>query len=538
MLIRELLSDTMLSRYSCVILDEAHERTLRTDILFGMVKELQKKRLELSKENEKNGSNVTPLKIIIMSATLDAERFSEYFNNAKILYISGRQHSVRIFNTVEPQSDYLDSALLTIFQIHMEQQPGDILVFLTGQEEIESMEKLINEHGSQLPNDGMKILPCPIFAALPPAQQAKVFSPAPPNTRKVILATNIAETSITISGIRYVIDTGLVKVRGYNSKIGIESLLISPISKSSSRQRTGRAGREAPGICYRLYTEATFDSLDENTEPEIKRCNLASAVLLLKASGVHDILGFDYMDRPSRTSLIRALEQLYALGALSDSGELTELGKKMAEFPLDPMYSKVLFESQKAKCTQEIIAIISLLSVDGVFFSPHDKRAEAAEAKKKFISRDGDHITLLNVLTAYLSVNGDRDWCRENFINVRAMKHVMDVRKQLTQLCTRLNISPTTSCGQDYDVVLKCFLAGFFQNTALLQPDGGYKTVVGGMTVYIHPASVMFGKKVEAIVYNELVFTTKHYLRGISGIQANWLPQAAPKYFNNVPVPQ
>ncbi|KAG0287617.1 putative ATP-dependent RNA helicase dhr2 [Linnemannia gamsii] len=527
-MLRELLSDRLLLRYSVIILDEAHERTLRTDILFGMVKGIQKQRQDLIDRGRKD---IQPLKIVIMSATLDAEKFSEYFYGAKIMYISGRQFPVKILNTVEPQSDYVDSALVTAFQIHQCEAPGDILIFLTGQEEIENMEKLIEEYAIDLPPTVGKLIPCPIFAAQDTITQQKIFEPAPHGTRKVILATNIAETSITIPNIRYVIDTGCHKSRGYNAKIGIESLLVEPISKSSARQRMGRAGREAAGLCFRLYTEDSFDQLEEDAIPEIKRCNLESAILSLKATGIDDVTRFDFMDRPSKSGLLRSLEHLYALEALDDEGKLTDIGTKMAAFPVDPPYAKVLLQSDKMECTKEAIEIISLLSVDTIFAAPSSKREEANEARQKFTSLDGDHLTLLNTLRAYESVKGDRDWCRENFINSRHMRHVLDVRKQLIQFAERSGMDPKKTCGHDLEIVLKCFLAGFFQNTALLQPDGTYKSILGGLTVSVHPSSSLFGKKREAIMYDELVFTTKHFVRGVSALESNWLSQAAPKYF-------
>lgn len=231
--------------------------------------------------------------------------------------------------------------------------------------------------------------------------------------------------------------------------------------------------------------------------------------------------------------MVRALEELYALGALDDRGELSNLGRKMAEFPLDPPFAKVLIKSAEYGCSLEVIAIISLLSVDTIFYTPSDKREQAAEARRKFIHSDGDHLTLLNALKAYWEVKGDSEWCRENFINTRNVKIALEVREQLIRFCERLDIKPNVSCGQDTDLVLKCFLTGFFQNTALLQPDGTYKTVVNSQAIKIHPGSAMFGKRVEGILYNELVFTTKHYVRNVSAIQSAWLPESAPKYFSN-----
>jgi HrpA-like RNA helicase len=222
--------------------------------------------------------------------------------SAKILYIEGRQYPVDIYCTAEPQTDYLDAALVTIFQIHSDYPLGDILVFLSGQEEIESLERLLNECARELPPTAAKLLVCPLFANLPSHQQAEVFDRTPKNCRKVVLATNLAETSITISGVRFVIDTGVHKCRGYHPRTGIETLTVQPISKASARQRLGRAGRESKGFCFRLYTETAFQQLAEDEEPEIKRCSLSSIVLLLKGAGINDVVGFDYFDRPFRES--------------------------------------------------------------------------------------------------------------------------------------------------------------------------------------------------------------------------------------------
>ncbi|KAH6560728.1 hypothetical protein BASA81_005241 [Batrachochytrium salamandrivorans] len=517
MLLRELLTDSNLTKYSVIILDEAHERTLRTDVLFGTVKGILKRRPNL--------------KIVIMSATLNAVAFSAYFNNAKIINVPGRQFPVQTFYASEKQEDYVDAALVAILQISKEQPAGDILVFLTGQEEIENLEKLVNEQAKTLPADSLKILVCPIFASQPTGQQTKVFDPAPPGVRKVVLSTNVAETSITISGIRYVIDTGMVKMRAYNPKSGIESLSVQPISQASAGQRAGRAGREAAGVCYRLYTEAAFKTLSKETEPEIMRCNLANVLLLLKASGISDVVNFDFMDKPTRSALVGALETLYALGALDNKGDLTDMGRRMASFPLEPTLSKVLIQSEGFKCTSEAITIVAMLSIDPVFFSPHEKREEAMAAKNKFVSFDGDHITLLNTAKAYLAAKGDATWCADHFISSRSMRQIMDIRKQLIAFCEQQNIPPSVSCGTDYESVQKCLLSGFFRNIAIRQHDGSYKTLASRQTVHIHPSSVLFRSSTPSVMFSEWVHTSRMYLRNVSMVQVAWLGEVAGHYY-------
>ncbi|GAO49721.1 hypothetical protein G7K_3864-t1 [Saitoella complicata NRRL Y-17804] len=519
MLLRELISDSDLSFYNTIVLDEAHERTLLTDMMMGFLKKIMKRR--------------PTLRVVIMSATLDAERFSEFFDEAEICYVEGRQFPVEIQNTVAPEKDYVDAALRTIFQIHTKEPLGDVLAFFTGQDEIEALEQLINEYAKQLPSNIPQVLICPLFSGLPQAQQQKVFVPTPPGTRKIILATNIAETSVTVSGVRYVVDCGLSKVKQFNNKLGLESLLIQPISKSAARQRAGRAGREAPGTCYRLYTEEEFSKMRNAAIPEIKRCDLATAVLTLKARGENDVLGFDYMDPPSRPALIRALENLYSLGALDNKGNITKLGEEMSLLPLVPPLARVMIAAARQyDVLSEVVDIVACLQAENLFVSPADKREEAAEAHKKFAAREGDHLTLLECLKQFLALsNGKAErkgWCETNYINARAMSNILNVRKQLRQYCERaqLSLAPSTDsrdAGETKDAILKSFLAGYMHNTALLHPDGSYRTVGTHQPVAIHPSSVLFGKRVEAIVYAENVFTQKAYVRGVSKVEGGWL---------------
>ncbi|XP_054022396.1 ATP-dependent RNA helicase DHX33 [Dryobates pubescens] len=525
MLLREAIADPTLRCYSVVILDEAHERTIHTDVLLGVVKAAQKARRQQGR---------APLKVIIMSATMDVDQFSQYFNGAPVLYLEGRQHPIQIFNTKQPQSDYLQAALVSVFQIHQEAPSSqDILVFLTGQEEIEAMTKTCRDIGRQLPAGCPRVLVMPLYASLPYSQQLRVFQPAPKGCRKVILSTNIAETSITIPGIKFVVDTGMVKAKKYSPDTGLEVLALQRVSQAQAWQRAGRAGREASGVCYRLYTQEEFDKLDRMTVPEIQRCNLASVVLHLLALRVPNVLTFDFMSKPSPEAIQAAIEQLDLLGAVErkeDQIVLTPLGRRMAAFPLEPKFSKTILLSPKFHCTEEILTIVSLLSVDSVLYSPPARREEVQAIRRKFISSEGDHLTLLSIYRAFKNVSGNKDWCKENFVNSRNMMLVSDIRAQLRDICVKLSL-PIESSRSDSTNIRRCLAHSLFMNAAELQPDGTYSTLDSHQLVAIHPSSVLFQCKPACVVYNTLLHTTKCYMRDLCVVDADWLYEAAPDYF-------
>ncbi|KAG0366770.1 DEAH-box ATP-dependent RNA helicase prp22 [Gamsiella multidivaricata] len=517
MLMRECLVDPYMSQYSVIILDEAHERTVNTDVLFGLLKQATKKRKDL--------------KIIVTSATLDAEKFSTYFFACPIFSIPGRTYPVEVLYTKEPESDYLDASLITVMQIHLSEPAGDILLFLTGQEEIDTAAEILYERMKALGPMVPELIILPVYSALPSEMQSKIFDPTPAGSRKVVIATNVAETSITIDGIYYVIDPGFVKQNAYDAKLGMDSLIVTPISQAQANQRKGRAGRTGPGKCYRLYTEAAYrNEMLPSPVPEIQRTNLAMIVLTLKAMGINDLINFDFMDPPPVQTLLTALEQLFALSALDSEGLLTRLGRKMAVFPMEPPLAKMLILSTDLHCSEEILTIVSMLSVQNVFHRPKDKQALADSKKAKFHQPEGDHLTLLTVYNAWKASKFSNPWCFENFIQARSMKRASDVRKQLLGYMDRYN-QDVVSCGKNYTQVRRALCGGYFRHAAKKDPQEGYKTLVEGTPVYIHPSSSLFNKNPEWVIYHELVMTTKEYMREVTAIEPKWLTEAAPTFF-------
>jgi pre-mRNA-splicing factor ATP-dependent RNA helicase DHX16 len=318
----------------------------------------------------------------------------------------------------------------------------------------------------------------------------------------------------------------------------MESLVVTPISQAAANQRAGRAGRTQPGKCFRLYTAYSFQhEMDPNTTPEILRTNMGNVVLMLKSLGINDLLNFDFMDRPPAQTLIVALEQLYALGALNDKGELTKLGRRMAEFPLDPMLSKTLIASEKYKCTSEILSMVAMLSLGAsVFYRPKDKAVHADTARLNFArGGGGDHMSLMRCYAEWADVDYNAQYCLENYIQVRSMRKARDIREQLEGLCERVEIDKTVSNPDDMDSILKAVTSGFFYNIAKLGRSGDYQTIKQPKTVYIHPSSVL-AKEEEPpawLCYFELAFTTKEYMRSVCPIKPEWLLECAPHYYNS-----
>ncbi|KAL8370761.1 hypothetical protein RB595_000894 [Gaeumannomyces hyphopodioides] len=555
MLLQELLHDPSLRQYSAVIVDEVHERGIDVDLLCGFLK-------QMLLSPDKPGRGGVPLKVVAMSATADIETMEEFFSGigpdpsaetvgpsstaellSKTLKIQGRQFPVQTIYSPKPVADLADEVLKTVFKIHCgEPLPGDILVFLHGQEQIEQIQRLIEEYAATLASDVPKIRALPLYGQLSIEAQHNAFRPLKGRVRKVVLATNIAETSVTVPGVRYVIDTGKSKTKQYRPRLGLESLLIGPISQSSAIQRAGRAGREGPGKCFRLYTEDVYKELREADPPEILRNDVQDAVLIMKARGVEDLLSFPLMDIPKMAYMEKALTQLHILAALDDTGTITELGRKMARLPVSASLGRVLLAaaSPAYDCLLEAIDIISCISAGDDLFhqlQSEDAREEAEELRRELRRREGDLMTYLTTMQMYTAENSDRtDWCRARRINMRTMRQALNIRKQLRALCVTERLLPEKPAAdpqpfvplspEGAEALTKCFMKGFCMRTATLAPDGSYVTTQGKHVVAIHPSSVLHGQKKEGIMFLEHVFTQKNYAKKVAVIQAVWIPEA------------
>ncbi|KAG6011876.1 hypothetical protein E4U54_007861 [Claviceps lovelessii] len=549
LLIREALVDPLLSRYSVIMVDEAHERSISTDVLLGLLKKICRKRPEL--------------RIIVSSATLQAEAFLRFFTTkreeeqdssdkaneetvGKIVNLEGRTYPVDILYLESPTEDYVERAIDTVFEIHAQEAAGDILVFLTGREEIDTAVQAVAERSGQRGDQYSNLQPLPLYAGLSSEEQMYVFDKPAAGRRKVIFSTNIAEASVTIDGIVYVVDCGFVKLRAYNPRTGIETLGATTISKASASQRAGRAGRTRPGKCFRLYTEQSYkESLPEANPPEIQRSNLAPMVLQLKALGIDNVVRFDYLSPPPSELMSKALELLYSLGALDDYAKLTKpLGFRMAELAVEPMMARTLLSAQSFNCLSEILTIAAMTSLGGSVWFYHDGEQKAMESsRRKFAAEEGDHVTLLNAYTAFVT-RGKKEarFCHENHLNYKSMIRAVSIRAQLKRYLERFEIDVNESLASTprsetdakakADQIRRCLTAGYFAHAARMQPDGTFRNVEGGTVMHAHPSSLLFNRKADWVIFHEVMETGgKIFIRDMTKVEMAWLLEAAPEFY-------
>uniref|UniRef100_A0A914HFW4 RNA helicase n=1 Tax=Globodera rostochiensis TaxID=31243 RepID=A0A914HFW4_GLORO len=546
-LLRQMLHNCRLNSYSAIIVDEVHERSVNTDVLLYILRQAQRDRAARAEP---------PLRILLMSATLDARPLSEYFDGATVYYVKGRMHSVKIFNSPELKlndNDYLFNAVSAVLELHdTEPIEHGFLVFLTGQEEIDTALNILRKLKQSKSDAAMEeIYAIPLYAAVPTAVTQRAFEPPPRGHRKVLFATNIAETSVTIPGIDVVIDSGKVKRRSFVACNRVDVLRVENISKAQAIQRAGRAGREGPGKCYRLYSLEDYNRLADEQEPELQRCRLTTVLLELVELGVEKVSSLVHLLSPPDINQLRAaVEELLALRAvtLSTTGHLkiTEEGSQLLTFPVEPAHAKILLAASELGCLEEACTVVSFMSADPVFqFSGHDLFCLNEKQKfgqedntglsgglnMKFRTNEGDHARMVQIYRAFTSVKRIqekmKEFCESNNLNQRRMEQVWSIRKQLHEECMKHKLHFSTSAN-NMELLRRAICRGLFLN--LCRYDTSIQCYVldrdRKVQVRIHPSSCLHNQRPAAFVFTELMHTNEVYARDISLVQTEWVHES------------
>jgi ATP-dependent helicase HrpA len=512
-LLAELQRDRHLSRYDTIIVDEAHERSLNIDFILGYLRQLLPRRPDL--------------KVIVTSATIDTEKFAAHFGGAPIIEVSGRTYPVEVrYEPVVDDEDDRDAgrdAITAICDAVVElehEPPGDVLVFLSGEREIRDTAQALDD----LRLRATEVLP--LYARLSAAEQHRIFTPHP--GRRIVLATNVAETSLTVPGIRYVVDAGTARVSRYNRRTKVQRLPIEPISQAAANQRAGRCGRVAPGVCIRLYSEEDFLSRPEYTEPEILRTNLASVILQMSAVGLGDIAAFPFVDPPDARSIKDGIALLEELGAFDDERRLTKLGRRLSEIPLDPRLARMVLEADRHGCPREVMVIAAALSIQDPRERPVEKRQQADELHRRFAGGDSDllaYVQLWDHLREQqqaLSSNQFRKLCRNEFLNYLRVREWQDIYSKVRSIAGGLGIHPNTEPA-DPDAVHQALLAGLLSHVGVRDEERREYLGAFNARFAINPGSALFKKPPRWVMAAELVETTRLWARDVARIQPEWI---------------
>ncbi|MCD2401361.1 ATP-dependent RNA helicase [Borreliella bissettiae] len=517
-LLQELKKDTLLYEYDVIIIDEAHERSLNIDFILGLIKDISRKRDDF--------------KIIVSSATINTKIFSKYFNNAPVVSIETITYPVQIIYN-PPLLNTSKGMILKIKEIVLnvikEKKAGDILIFLSGEKEIKETIKELQELNSK-----KKLIIFPLYGRMPKEAQEQIFMPTPKNKRKIIVSTNIAETSITVENIKIVIDSGKVKTNKFQTKTHTYSLQEVPISKSSATQRAGRAGRLSKGTCYRLYKREDYQLREDYQKEEIYRTDLSEVVLRMADIGIRDFTHFDFISKPSTHSIQTASKILKSLDAINNKNELTEIGKYMILFPLIPAHSRALVEAMinYPQAIYQTTIGLSFLSTSGIFLLPQNEEMEARQAHLKYKNPMGDLIGFVNIFEDFKKALNKEAFTKENYLDLQGLEEIANVQMQLENIISKLNIPIIQKGVFDNEGYLKSIMKGMRDYICFKTSKKKYKTI-RAQNVIIHPGSLISTDSVKYFVAGEIIETTKMYARSIGVLKKEWVDDIINEEFKN-----